>query len=54
MTFSLLYWLLMVIWLVLGVWQSWPIKAKESSGTLLLYALMVLVGWKVFGPPIHD
>lgn len=53
MTFGLCYWILMLVWLVFGLWSTWPI-GKGSTGTLLLFVLLVLLGWKVFGPPIHS
>jgi hypothetical protein len=53
MSFALCYWILMLIWLVFGFWSSgWNVKA--SGGNLLLFVLLVLVGWKCFGPPIHS
>lgn len=53
MTFGLMYWILMLVWLVFGIWQSWP-DYKAGGGNLLLFVLLVLSGWKVFGPPIHS
>jgi len=52
MTFALCYWILMLIWLVFGLWTSgW--NPKASGGNLLLFVLLVLVGWKLFGAPVH-
>ena len=53
MSFGLLYWILMLIWLVFGMWSIWP-NYKLGGGTLLLFILLVLVGWKVFGAPVHS
>jgi len=53
MTFALAYWVLMLLWLVLGIWQTWP-NYRAAGGNVLLFILLVLVGWKVFGQPIHD
>ena len=52
MSFGLVYWILMLLWLVFGLWISWP-DHKLVGGNLLLFILLVLLGWKVFGPPIH-
>ena len=39
----------MILWLVLGVWIAWP--AYPIIGfNLLLFVLIGLLGWKVFGP----
>ena len=53
MTFGLAFWILMLLWLVLGLavhyypaWGPWP-------GTILLFILLLLLGWKVFGAPLH-
>jgi hypothetical protein len=53
MSMSLAYWVCMLIWLVMGVWSSWP-NYKATGGNLLLFILLVLVGWRVFGAPIHS
>jgi hypothetical protein len=62
MTLGLAFWILMLLWLVLGFWWAWPAAGVGSptyhawfpfGGTLLIFALFFLVGWKVFGPPIH-
>lgn len=53
MSFGLCYWILMLIWLVCGfLWFGWR-TPQLIGGNLLLFILLVLIGWKVFGPPIH-
>ena len=58
MSFALIYWILMLLWLVFGIWINWPAggpaNVKPLGGTLLLFILLVLLGWKVFGAPIHS
>lgn len=54
MSFALAYWILMLVWLVFGIWSAWPKNYKVGGGNLLLFILLMLVGWKVFGPPIHS
>ena len=55
MTLGLCFWILMLLWLVLGVvWHfgpAWPYWGFGSG--LLLFILMLLLGWQTFGPPIH-
>jgi len=54
MTLGLAYWILMLLWLVLGVWANWPAtNMRAAGGHGLLFILLVLLGWKVFGAPIH-
>jgi hypothetical protein len=55
MSFSIVFWVLMLIWLVFGfAWNSNP-GAFGPSGIwgnlLLLFVLFALLGWHVF--PIH-
>ena len=55
MSLGLAYWVLMLVWLafglalhlgyVNGVWGGFNI--------VLLFILFALVGWQVFGPPLH-
>ena len=53
MSFGLVYWILMLFWLVLGFWSYYP-NWKAGSPNLLLFILLLLLGWKVFGAPIHS
>lgn len=53
MSFALLYWILMLLALVLDLWLSWPVS-RANGGRLIWYVLFVLLGWKVFGAPIHS
>jgi hypothetical protein len=52
MTFGLAFWILMLLWLVFGTWRSWPDNYAVGSN-LMLFILMLLLGWKTFGAPIH-
>jgi hypothetical protein len=53
MDIGLAFWILMLIWLVfgffgdrLGPWAPW-------GGTLLLFILLLLLGWHDFGAPLR-
>lgn len=52
MSMGLLFWILMLLWFVLGLYWSWPNYAGVG-GNLMLFLLLLLLGWKTFGPPIH-
>jgi hypothetical protein len=52
MTLGLAFWILMLLWLVFGVWHAYP-NYFLVGGSLLLFILLLLLGWKVFGAPIH-
>lgn len=57
MTLGLCFWVLMLLWLVFGLWSNWPATGsaiRPLGGTMLLFILLVLLGWHSFGPPIHN
>ena len=55
MSLALIFWILMLLWLVFGVWQNWPNRAAFAGwgGSLLEFLLFLILGWHAFGPPIH-
>ncbi|HKI32095.1 MAG TPA: hypothetical protein VKA46_09515 [Gemmataceae bacterium] len=55
---GLLFWILMLFWLVVGVWGFWPrsegvLNYGPLGWGLVLFLLIGLLGWKVFGPPLQ-
>ena len=53
MTLGLAFYILMLLWLAFGIWRDWPGNAYVVGGNLMLFLLFLLLGWKVFGAPIH-
>lgn len=57
MSFGLVYWVLMLIWFVFGLLIHFEAGLVGAYGFLgnvaLLFVLFLLLGWKVFGPPVH-
>lgn len=54
MSIALVYWILMLLWLVLGfAFGPAPFNWRATGPNLLLFILLVLLGWKTFGAPIH-
>jgi hypothetical protein len=51
MTIGLLFWILMILWLILGFFTVSTPWGWGSVG--LIFVLFALVGWKLFGPPVH-
>lgn len=55
MSLGLAYWILLLVWLVFfglthfGYAGAWGIGVN----TILLLVLFLLLGWQVFGPPLH-
>ena len=60
MKMGLLFWILMLICVVFGVWANWPagggttVAYGPMGGTILLLVLVGLLGWKVFGAPLQE
>lgn len=57
MSIGLVFWILMLIWLVFGSWGIWNAPGPPGwpvlGSNLLLFVLLLLLGWHAFGPPIH-
>jgi hypothetical protein len=54
MSIGFLFWLLMVLWLVFGMYWNWPSQPGPAGfgplgSSLLLFILLFLLGWAVFG-----
>ena len=60
MRIGLLFWILMLVWLVFGIWSFWPagsggpVLYGPLGGGVMLLLLVGLLGWKVFGPPVQS
>lgn len=52
MSFALCYWILMLVWCVGGVYRH-RANLRAGGPDLLLFVLLLLLGWRVFGPPLH-
>lgn len=54
MTRGLAYWVLMLLWLVLGLAWHFAVWAPALWGVALIpFLLLFLLGWQVFGPPLR-
>ena len=57
MTIGFLFWVLMILWLVFGLyWNRGDIRGGNYGllgGNLLMFTLLFLLGWKMFGFPIQ-
>lgn len=57
MTINLLFWILMLLWVIFGVVPQWPTQGgnfRPFGGSILLFILIALLGWHVFGPALHS
>ena len=49
MTLGIAFWVLMLLWLVFGMWSNYPSwNGPVLGGTLLLFILLALLGWHIF------
>lgn len=57
MPMGILFWVLMILWLLFGFfWHSDELRAGRYGffgGNLLLFILLGLLGWRVFGAPLQ-
>ena len=55
MTRALCFWVLMLIWLIVGIaWHFALIGGVAIAGVALIpFLLFALLGWQVFGAPLH-
>ena len=55
MTLGLAYWIIILILVVFGVGLHFGLigGGYVIGGGLVLLVLLILLGWQVFGPPLH-
>jgi hypothetical protein len=54
MGFGLIFWILMLLWLVYGFWGWYAPNPNVWYGHgLFFFILFLLLGWRVFGAPVH-
>lgn len=56
LSIGLLFWLLMILWLIFGLVWGYPAdpanRWRHGGGHILLWVVLFLIGWEVFGWPI--
>jgi len=57
MSIGLIFWILMLFWLVFGMWTNWASihsgDYRPFGNNLLLFILLLLLGWAAFGAPVR-
>jgi hypothetical protein len=57
MSRALLFWVLMILWLVIGLWFDYtplqPYPFKRGLSTVLVFILLAIIGWQIFGTPVR-
>jgi hypothetical protein len=54
MSMSLVYWVVFLLSVIFWTWSVWPNFGKPAASSIVLFILLLLLGWRVFGPPIHS
>jgi hypothetical protein len=54
MSKQFVFWLLMLLWIIFGAYMHWPSQNPPPrpvfvADSILLFALLFLLGWQVFG-----
>ncbi len=52
MTIGLLFWIVMIVWLLFGAYTNRAKLGDWIGGSLVLWVLLALLGWQVFGDAI--
>ena len=52
--------MLRILWFIFGLWWNWPAESSAGvrgfgpiGGTVLLFVLLAILGWKVFGSVVQ-
>ena len=55
MSAGIWFWIIYVICVLFGVWVDWPADSqfRPLGRLLVVFILLGLLGWKVFGPPLQ-
>lgn len=57
MPIGVLFWLIMIVWLLFGFYLNRSDFSRGNynivGGNLLLFVLLAIIGWRVFGPILH-
>jgi hypothetical protein len=53
MSLGLAFWIVLLLALIFGIYTNWRTPAP-SWGNVLLFILLLLLGWQVFGAPLHS
>jgi hypothetical protein len=48
-----LFWLISVFVSLFLYYPDWRSNARPGGVTIIVFLLLAILGWQVFGPPIH-
>lgn len=57
MTLGILFWMIYIIALFFSAWSNYetgqPFPLKRAGSHFVLWVLIGIVGWRIFGSPVH-
>ena len=54
MPLAILFWMIMILWVIFLVWAGYPTRDwRFAGGGLIVFVLLAVLGWRVFGPVIQ-
>lgn len=53
MTLGLAFYVIMLLWFLGIAWTRGPLGPQAYALDVLVFVLFLLVGWRIFGAPIH-
>lgn len=53
MSIALLFWIIMLVGLLFGAYTNRTAPLAWASNSLVLWVLLALLGWAVFGAAVH-
>jgi hypothetical protein len=54
MSLGLAFWVIVLVWIIIGIpWPFYPAPWPAWPGHLIELLLFVLLGWRIFGAPVH-
>lgn len=53
MHIGLLFWVIIVVGILFGCYQNRQAPMVWVGNSLVIWVLLILLGWQVFGPALH-
>lgn len=53
MSRGLLFWIIFILAVIGWFVNAWPLSTFGFGASVVIVILVALLGWQVFGPPIH-
>ena len=54
MSIGIAFWVIMILGLIFGLYTNRATPMAWVGSSLIIWVLLALLGWRVFGPAIHN